>query len=123
MVKYPFEDDAGKLVMVDLPAGAEENPDIDEWTDIDGEMLKRITIARMNQHMGVRADVQISVQPDFDVTGYSIANDHPSIERLGLKRDIDGNPLFSGIRQIEKFNADSQRMNEKDPTVQALGWE
>lgn len=67
---------------------------------------------------------QIKVAPNFDnVVGYTMPNDHPSIDNLGIKRNDDGHPVFTSREQIRKFNADSRRQNERDPSVPAYGWD
>lgn len=85
---------------------------IGDWTEIDGVSLRRVA-----------SQPVLSVSPELRVTGYTMANDHPALDGLGLARDEFNNPLFDGKKDIDRFNAASQRLNDKDPTVPAFGWD
>jgi hypothetical protein len=85
---------------------------IDEWTVIDGISLRRVA-----------SIPSVSVSGNYRVTGWSLPNDHPSIDAVGLARDADGNPLFDGKRDIDRFNKDALKKNEKDPSVPAYEWD
>jgi hypothetical protein len=68
--------------------------------------------------------VQIRVSENFEqVVGYVMPTDHPSIDACGIKRNEDGDPVFTSREQIRKFNVDSQKRNEKDPRVPCYGWD
>jgi len=104
--------DEGSGERVELVQGFDESVECGVVIEHEGRRLRRV----------LSVDFQLAVKPDLRVTGYAIGNDHPSIDACDLPRDADNNPLFDGQRAIDKFNADSQRQNEKDSNVKAFGW-
>lgn len=107
---YEYETENGERI--------ERVQDLGEWVEV-GTVVE-IDGMKMTRVMSMP---RINVQPDFHITGYQMSPSHPSIKACGLKTDEFGQPLFDGIRDIEKFNTDSQRQNEKDPNTPAYGWD
>lgn len=116
MPAYDFKDvETGEVLALSLMMS--EAPGFDEDFVWEGRVLRRAWIPE-NIRVGV------SVSENFDqVVGYAMSDHHPSIDACGIKRNEYGEPVFTSRDEIKRFNIDSQRQHEKDPTIPAYGFD